>query len=413
MGSALKDIKEPHHHAGIDKLFYKTMLKELFSDTCTVRFWDGEEVIYGEGESKFTLILHEPIPKADIVADPSLALGEAYMHKQLEIEGDIQKLMESLYHNLNSFLRKNNMYSRAVKKIANNIKKNKENIKHHYDIGNDFYQLWLDDTMTYSCGYFASDDDTLTQAQKNKVHYILKKLHLKAGQTLLDIGCGWGELIIAAARNYRVKALGITLSSEQWSAVQKKIENSGLDDLLEVKLIDYRELKDRKFDRIVSVGMIEHVGKDYLHEYFAQVNQLLNTGGLSLLHCITGIRDSGGTNSWIDKYIFPGGYIPNIQELIGYMAKEEFHLLDAESMRRHYGRTLENWAQNFEQALPVIQQTQNETFIRMWRLYLNACAASFNCGNIDVHQFLFAKDIYHDLPWSRKYIYQEDDLARV
>ena len=283
----------------------------------------------------------------------------------------------------------------------------------HYDIGNDFYQLWLDDTMTYSCGYFASDDDTLTQAQKNKVHYILKKLHLKAGQTLLDIGCGWGELIIAAARNYRVKALGITLSSEQWSAVQKKIENSGLDDLLEVKLIDYRELKDRKFDRIVSVGMIEHVGKDYLHEYFAQVNQLLNTGGLSLLHCITGIRDSGGTNSWIDKYIFPGGYIPNIQELIGYMAKEEFHLLDAESMRRHYGRTLENWAQNFEQALPVIQQTQNETFIRMWRLYLNACAASFNCGNIDVHQFLFAKDIYHDLPWSRKYIYQEDDLARV
>jgi len=412
MGFSL--IKEPNSHVGVDKLFYKTMLKDLFTDTCTVKFWDGEEVIYGAGESQFKLIFNEPIPKAYIIADPSLALGEAYMHKQLEIEGDLQMVMESLYRNLNSFLRKNNMYTRVVKKISNNLKKSRENAQYHYDIGNDFYKLWLDDTMTYSCGYFASDDDTLTQAQKNKVHHILKKLHLKAGQTLLDIGYGWGELIISAARNYKVKALGITLSSEQFNAVQKKIEKAGLDDLLEVKLIDYRELKDRKFDRIVSVGMIEHVGKDHLHEYFAHVNQLLNAGGLFLLHCITGIRDSeGGTNSWIDKYIFPGGYIPNIQELIGYMAKEEFHLLDAESLRRHYGRTLENWAKNFEQTLPVIQQTQNETFIRMWRLYLNACAASFNCGNIDVHQFLFSKDIDHDLPWSRNYIYQEDDPTRV
>ncbi|MEA4923741.1 MAG: cyclopropane-fatty-acyl-phospholipid synthase family protein [Syntrophomonadaceae bacterium] len=412
MGSALRNSKEADHR-GIDKLFYKTMLKDLFSNTCTVKFWDGEEVIYGKGKSKFTLILHEPIPKANIIADPSLALGEAYMHKQLEIEGDIQMVMESLYHNLNSFLRKNGIYAKVGKRISNSIKKSRKNVKYHYDIGNDFYQLWLDETMTYSCGYFTSDNDTLTQAQKNKVNHILKKLHLKAGQTLLDIGCGWGELIISAARRYRVKALGITLSSEQLRTVQKKIDNEGLEDLLEVKLIDYRKLKDRRFDRIVSVGMIEHVGKDHLHEYFSYVNKLLNPGGLSLLHCITGISDSGGTNSWIEKYIFPGGYIPNIQELIGHMAKEEFHLLDAESLRRHYGRTLGIWAQNFEQALPVIQPTKDETFIRMWRLYLNACAASFNCGNIDIHQFLFSKDIDHDLPWSRNYIYQEDDLARV
>lgn len=405
MGFSL--IKEPNSHVGVDKLFYKTMLKDLFSDTCTVRFWDGEEVIYGEGESKFTLILHEPIPKKDIIADPSLALGEAYMHKQLEIEGDIQKVMESLYRNLNSFLRKNNMYTRVVKRISNNLKKSRENVQYHYDIGNDFDKLWLDNTMTYSCGYFASDDDTLTQAQKNKVHHILKKIHLKAGQTLLDIGCGWGELILSAARTYRVKALGITLSSEQLSAVKQKIENAGLDDLLEVKLMDYRELKDRKFDRIVSVGMVEHVGKDHLHEYFSHVNQLLNAGGLSLLHCITGISDSeGGTNSWIDKYIFPGGYIPNYRELVGHMAKEKFYLLDVESLRRHYGKTLENWAKNFEQALPLIQKSKDEVFIRMWRLYLNACAASFNCGELDIHQFLFSKNINNEIPWCRNYLYQ-------
>ncbi|AGL00758.1 SAM-dependent methyltransferase [Desulfoscipio gibsoniae] len=401
MGSVLSDLK------GIDKLFYKTMLKDLFSDTCTVKFWDGEEVIYGEGDSKFKLILHEPIPKADIIADPSLAFGEAYMHQKLEVEGDIQKIIESLYHNLDSFLGKNNMSTKVAKKISNNIKKSKKNIQHHYDIGNEFYKLWLDDTMTYSCGYFESDDDTLTQAQKNKVNHILKKLNLKEGQTLLDIGCGWGELIISAARNHKVKAMGITLSSEQLSAVKKKIENAGLDDLLEVKLMDYRELKDRKFDRIVSVGMIEHVGKDRLHEYFSNINNLLNAGGLSLLHCITGIRNNeGGTNSWIDKYIFPGGYIPNYRELIGHMAKEEFYLLDVESLRRHYGRTLENWAKNFEQALPLIQKSKDEVFIRMWRLYLNACAASFNCGKLDIHQFLFSKNINNEIPWCRNYLYQ-------
>ncbi len=287
MGASSGETKELYNHARIDKLFYKTVLKDLFCDTCTVKFWDGEEVIYGEGESKFKLILNEPVPKADIIADPSIAFGEAYMHKKLEVEGDIQKVIESLYHNLDSFLGKNNMSTKVAKKISNNIKKSKKNIQHHYDIGNEFYELWLDDTMTYSCGYFESDDNTLTQAQKNKVNHILKKLNLIEGQTLLDIGCGWGELIISAAQKYKVKAMGITLSSEQLSTVNKKIEAEGLDDLLEAKLIDYRELKDRKFDRIVSVGMIEHVGKDRLHEYISNINNLLNAGGLSLLHCIT------------------------------------------------------------------------------------------------------------------------------
>lgn len=407
MGYALKKQKELYQNNGIDKILYKQMLKNLFSDTYTVRFWDGEEVIYGEGESEFKLIFNEPIPKTEIIADPSLAFGEAYMYKKLELEGDIQKIMESLYHNLDSFLHNNNIYIKAVKKFSNNIKRSKENIEYHYDIGNDFYKLWLDETMTYSCAYFTSDDDTLTQAQKSKVNYILRKLNLKEGQTLLDIGCGWGELIITAAPKYRIKALGLTLSAEQFDAANERIRSEGLSSLVDVKLIDYRELKDTEFDRIVSVGMIEHVGKDHLPEYFSTINKLLKAGGLSLLQCITGVgNNEGGTNSWINKYIFPGGYIPNVAELIGDMAKEEFHLLDVESLRRHYGKTLENWAKNFEQALPLIQKSKDEVFIRMWRLYLNACAASFNSGNIDVHQFVFSKDINNEIPWCRNYMYR-------
>ena len=156
------------------------------------------------------------------------------------------------------------------------------------------------------------------------------------------------------------------------------------------------------------MGMLEHVGKDHLHEYFSHVSQMLEEGGLSLLHCITGIRESeGGTNSWINKYIFPGGYVPSIQELVGHMSKEGFRLIDVESLRRHYGRTLEHWAANFEKALPEIQKNRDEIFIRMWRLYLNSCAASFNTGNIDVHQFVFTKGINDRLPWCRDYMYQD------
>lgn len=395
------------YHASIDNVFCKTLFKDLFSDTCTVKFWDGEEETFGEGESRFRLILSEPIPKADIIADPSMAFGEAYMYKKLEIEGNLQTVIESLYRNMGSFLRQGHLYNKVLKKLSNNLKKSRENIEHHYDVGNDFYRLWLDDAMTYSCGYFKSDNDTLTQAQKNKVELILKKLNLEEGQTLLDIGCGWGELILAAARKYKVKALGITLSEEQFTAAEKRITEDGLTDLVEVKLIDYREIKGRKFDRIVSVGMLEHVGKDHLYEYFSQVNQLLTEGGLSLLHSITGIHESeGGTNSWINKYIFPGGYIPSIQELVGHMSKEGFHLVDAESLRRHYGRTLECWAANFEKALPEIQKSKDETFIRMWRLYLNSCAASFNTGNIDIHQFIFTKGINDKTPWCRDYMYR-------
>ncbi len=399
--------KKQLHFTGVDKLFYKNMLKDLFLDTCTVKFWDGEEVVYGSGASQFKLIFNEPIPKADVIADPALALGEAYMYKTVEVEGDIQKIMESLFRNFDNFISINNLGTSFIKTLSNNVRKSKKNVEHHYDIGNDFYKLWLDDTMTYSCGYFASDDDTLAQAQKNKVAHILKKLNLKAGQTLLDIGCGWGELIIAAAQNYRVKATGITLSAEQFTAIEKRIKKERLENLVEVQLVDYRELKNRTFDSIVSVGMIEHVGKDHLPEYFSVINRLLNARGLSLLHGITGKRkNKGGTNSWINKYIFPGGYIPNINELINYMIGESFYLLDAESLRRHYGRTLENWAGNFEQALPEIQKSKDEVFIRMWRLYLNTCAAAFNCGNLDVHQLLFSKNLSNDVPWCRNYMYQ-------
>ncbi|MCB2361288.1 cyclopropane-fatty-acyl-phospholipid synthase family protein [Clostridium estertheticum] len=388
-----------------DKLFYKTLLKSMFSDPFQIRFWDGDEEKYGEGESKFKIILNEPIPKGDIINNPSIALGEGYMTKKLEVVGSVQSVIESLYNNKESFLKKSMKYQHLIKKIKNSIKRSKDNIEFHYDIGNDFYKLWLDDTMSYSCGYFKNDTDSLYQAQINKINHILKKLNLKEGQTLLDIGCGWGELIITAAKQYKVKAVGITLSEEQFEKANERIKAEGLEDLVEVKLEDYRQLKNLRFDRIVSIGMLEHVGLDNLSEYFHVVNSLLKDKGLSLVHCITGINE-GGTNTWIDKYIFPGGHVPAIKTIISDIAEQNFELIDIESLRRHYGKTLEHWAENFENALPIIEKSKDEMFIRMWRLYLNSCAASFNCGNINLHQILFAKGVNNDLPLTREYLYK-------
>jgi len=388
-----------------DKLFYKTLLKGMFSDPFEIKFWDGSEEKHGEGESKFKIILNEQIPKSDIINNPSIALGEGYMSKDLDVEGSVQSVIESLYNNKESFLKKSAKYQKLIKKMKSSIKRSKDNIEFHYDIGNDFYKLWLDDTMSYSCGYFKNDTESLYQAQINKIDHILKKLNLKEGQILLDIGCGWGELIITAAKQYKVKAVGITLSEEQFEKTNERIKAEGLEDLVEVKLEDYRELKNLSFDRIVSIGMLEHVGLDNLSEYFHVVNSLLKEKGLSLVHCITGINE-GGTNTWIDKYIFPGGHVPAIKTIISDIAEQDFELIDIESLRRHYGKTLELWAENFENALPIINKSKDETFIRMWRLYLNSCAASFNCGNINLHQILFAKGVNNDLPLTREYLYE-------
>lgn len=388
----------------IDKQFYCNLMKNLFADPCEVKFWDDDLVKYGAGTPQFQIHFNEPIAKSKIMSDPHLAFGEGYMLKKIDVVGSVQKVVESLYKNQNSFLHQKNVYSKLFNKFTSKIRKNEENIQFHYDIGNDFYSLWLDETMTYSCAYFKSPTDSLLQAQRNKVAHILRKLNLQPGQTLLDIGCGWGELILTAAKIYQVKALGITLSSEQYYKALERIENEGIQDLVEVQLIDYQELKGRTFDRVVSVGMIEHVGKENLKGYFSAVKSLLNYNGVSLLHGITRYEELA-LNSWFNKYIFPGGYIPTVQELVSLMAANGFYLIDLESLREHYTLTLEHWIRNFEDALPLTMKMKDESFIRMWRLYLNSCAASFHTGNIDLHQFLFTKGVNNTWPLTRTNMY--------
>ncbi len=361
----------------------------------------GEVSKIGEGEPEFTVKLTKELDKKALLTSTSLALGEAYMRGELDVDRDLYEVLDLFMGQMGKFTTDKS----ALKKIiltARNKKNQKKEVQSHYDIGNDFYKLWLDETMSYSCGYFRSEDDSLRQAQVNKTEHILEKLYLKEGMTLLDIGCGWGFLLKMAAEKYGVKGTGITLSEEQYRQFSREIEEKGLSDRLEVKLMDYRDLENSgmQFDRIVSVGMIEHVGRGNYGLFLKNAEKVLKPGGLFLLHYISALREHEG-DAWIKKYIFPGGMIPSLREIINLLPDYNFYTLDVESLRRHYNRTLRCWRANFNDHREEIEKKMGTEFTRMWDLYLAACAATFHNGIIDLHQILMSKGVNNDLPMTR------------
>lgn len=396
----------------IDKAIYKQILKSSFDAPIDVEFWDGETVHFGEGESIAKIIMHELIPIKEIIAHASLTFGEAYMDGKIEIQGNLQELVTLAYRSQDSFFN-NSKFSKLIPKHSHSEKVSKNDVQSHYDIGNDFYEMWLDKTMTYSCAYFASDSDTLEDAQMNKVRHILNKLHAQEGETLLDIGCGWGTLLFTAAKEYGLKATGVTLSQQQYDFVSDKIKAEGLTGQVTVYLEDYRELKEQ-YDHVTSVGMFEHVGKENLAAYFSKIDQLLVENGTALIHGITGQHKGAGVDAWINKYIFPGGYIPNLAENIDHIMDAHLQVDDLEPLRRHYQKTLEIWTDNFHDVSESVISRYGERFYRMWDLYLQACAASFESGNIDVVQYLLTKGASStNLPMTRSYIYHADVASGV
>lgn len=379
-------------------------LKEYLQNIIPVSFEmesDGEVIKVGKDEPKFKAKFNKDISKSELLTSTSLALGEAYMRKDIEVDKD-------LYYVLDTFLGEMGKFTTDKKKLKNLIstsmsKKNqKKEVSSHYDIGNDFYSLWLDETMSYSCGYFKNDTDTLYDAQVNKVHHILEKLQLKEGMTLLDIGCGWGFLLKEAAKKYGVKGYGITLSEEQKAKFEEDIKNEHLEDLLEVHLMDYRDLEKSglQFDRIVSVGMIEHVGRGHYDLFIKNAHSVLKQGGLFLLHYISALKEHEG-DPFIKKYIFPGGVIPSLREIMDILPEYNMYTLDVESLRRHYSKTLLCWRDNFLKNWDKVVETKGEEFARMWDLYLAACAATFHNGIIDLHQILMSKGVNNDIPMLR------------
>lgn len=389
------------------------LFERVQGSSFAVKYQNGTIKNYGTDEPKFTVKFNDDNVLGLISDDLLSSFGEAYMDNKVDIEGDLADLFSlALQSGLMSITEKAQGLTGTAMRLAGKIrslKTDKENIARHYDLGNDFFRLWLDESMTYSCAYFNNPNDTLEIAQLRKIDHSIKKLRLRRGETLLDIGCGWGSLVMRAAENHEANTIGITLSEEQFVYGNDEIESRRLSEKASIRLVDYSTLPNEgnQFEKIISIGMIEHVGKENLSGYFQTVNKLLKPGGLALLHFISGLKEEP-VNRWLDKYIFPGGYIPTLPEVITHLDEQNFSIWDVENLAPHYRLTLDNWSERFEKAVPQILEKFDERFVRMWRLYLRTSSAAFRAGAVEVHQILVSNGQPASLPLTREDIYVTD-----
>ena len=342
---------------------------------------------------------------------PDLYFGEAYTDGTAKIEnGSLTDFLEIALKNIGR--NQTNILSQILNKLRgtyryltnfNVTKKSKKNVAHHYDISDDLYDLFLDPKRQYSCAYFKNENDSLETAQNNKIDYIIKKLNLKPNQKVLDIGCGWGSLAIEIAKKSQCEVTGITLSENQYKYSIHKAKELNVENQVQFKLIDYRQLNE-KFDRIVSVGMFEHVGRKYYKTFFNQINKLLNDTGIALIHTIGSVNQPRDPQPWITNYIFPGGYTPSMSEIIAPIEKSGLIISDIEVLRMHYSHTLRNWKQRFLDNKSKVLTMFDENFFRMWEFYLTSCEMVFKWNDQVVFQFQLSKDLT-SLPTTRDYIY--------
>jgi len=427
-----------------------TLLARLFRNVnrnLTLRLWNGAIIRVGLAvdqapDSTFELVFHGPLVVHSLILgrDP-LRIAEAYFRGDMDIEGDffaavglkddLQSIRMSLSDRLRTLyealqlkaLAKGRPASTAPSRarlravISHSKQENRAAIKFHYDVSNDFYALWLDKKMVYSCAYFEAPDTDLDQAQEAKLEYICRKLQLQPSDQLLDIGCGWGALIIHAAKHYGVRARGITLSREQLRRGRELIAEAGLGDRVTIDLQDYRELEGESvYEKISSVGMVEHVGLKNLPRYFSTVQRVLKPGGLFLNHGIT--SDSGGlektlATEFINRYVFPDGQLDTISSTQRHMEQARFEINDVESLRAHYALTLRHWIKRLEQNHAEALVFVNEFTYRVWRLYMSAAAIDFESGQIGIYQVLASKRAatLPPTPMTRRHLYSDE--ARV
>ena len=342
---------------------------------------------------------------------PDLYFGEAYKDGKVKIEdGSLTDFLELAYKNIGR--KEINTFGQILKKLRgtyryltnfNFAKKSKNNVAHHYDISDELYDLFLDSKRQYSCAYFKNETDSLEVAQDNKIEHIIKKLNLKPNHKVLDIGSGWGALAIEIAKKSKCEVTGITLSENQHKYSINKAKELNLENQVRFKLMDYREL-DEKFDRIVSVGMFEHVGRKFYKTFFNKVNKLLNNEGLALIHTIGSINEPRDPQPWITKYIFPGGYTPSLSEVTDPIEKSGLITTDVEILRMHYSYTLKKWKERFLNNKTKVITMFDENFFRMWEFYLVSCEMTFKWGDLVVFQFQLTKDT-RSAPLTRDYIY--------
>ncbi|MFO1434298.1 MAG: cyclopropane-fatty-acyl-phospholipid synthase family protein [Candidatus Competibacteraceae bacterium] len=386
----------------------RKLLRMAGNPTVSVVLWDGQEISPVGTVPVGRIVIRSRSAFVKLLSHPDLQFGDLYSNGQLEVEGDLVEVMEALTRALPPMAERGrliNALNRLYLLKRNTLSKARDNIYHHYDIGNAFYQLWLDEQMVYTCAYFPSPALTLEQAQIAKLEHVCRKLQLKAGETVVEAGCGWGALALHMARHYDVTVKAYNISKEQLAYAREQACREGLAERVEFIEGDYRQIQGT-YDVFVSIGMLEHVGLKHYGELGDTINRCLKSDGRGLIHTI-GRNRPAPMSAWIEKRIFPGAYPPSLGEMMQLFEPWRFSILDVENLRLHYAETLRHWLVRYDAAADQVQAMFDIPFVRAWRLYLAGSIAAFTMGELQLFQVVFTRPQNNALPRSREFLYRE------
>jgi cyclopropane-fatty-acyl-phospholipid synthase len=391
----------------LDHWLVRRMLAWMHEPPVVVRLWDGTEIRPSTPAPEATMEIRDRGALLALVLNPDLNFGDLYSAGRIEIHGDLTGFLVEVYRRLDDggtgpLLRAARAWINRPRR--NNLSDSRDNIHHHYDIGNDFYRLWLDgEHIQYTCAYYPDASLTLEQAQAAKMDHVCRKLRLRPGDTVVEAGCGWGGLARFMARHYGVRVRAYNISREQVAFARDRAAQEGLGDRVEYVQEDYRNIEGH-YDAFVSVGMLEHVGTPQYRELGEVIRRSLGRDGRGLIHTI-GRNRPKPLNAWIEKRIFPGAYPPTLRQMMDIFENTPFSVLDVENLRLHYARTLRHWRERFEQHRERVSEMFDEQFVRAWRLYLHGSEAAFSAGELQLFQVVFAHHDNNDIPGSRAHLY--------
>lgn len=391
----------------IERRFAHRLLQALGCPPIRLLLWNGEEIAESSTSPVARVVFRDRATFWKVLLNPHLHFGDAYSDGRLEVEGDLVVMLEAVNRSLAGVGYSGNRLHallRAVHRVRpNTLTGARENIHHHYDLGDDFYRLWLDDAMVYSGAYFPTPNLTLENAQRAKLDYVCRKLWLRPGESVVEVGGGWGALALLLARDYGVTVKSFNISKSQIEYARRRAKAEGLDSRVEFIEDDYRNITGQ-FDALVSLGMLEHVGRRHYREFSRMMHRCLASTGRGLIQTI-GQDQPAKINPWIEHRVFPGTYPPSLREMADLFEPFGFSILDVENLRLHYAKTIQHWLKRFEASVETVTRMYDERFVRMWRLYLSGSCAAFSSGALQLFQVVFARPGVNEIPWSRSYLY--------
>ena len=404
------DAKQPVSVNEFDRTAAYWVMTFVGNPRISVRLWDGNEFYFADGTPVGVMEFHDRSALMNLAVSASVGFGDGYSKGGIEIHGDILEFLREVARaisarpNQNYYLSKFYSMLRAMR--GNTQSRSKNNVHHHYDLGNDFYEMWLDERMVYTCAYYEDSDATLAEAQVAKLDHVCRKLELTPGQKVIEAGCGWGALAMHMAEHYGVNVKAYNNSHEQVAYAREKSAALGLEKRVEFVEDDYRTISDQ-CDVFVSVGMLEHVGLKNFHGLGGLIDRCLKSTGRGLIHSI-GRSHPRPTDAWISKRIFPGGHIPSLGEITAVFEPYKFSILDVENLRLHYAKTCAEWLHNFDDVSDKVTEMYSEEFVRAWRLYLAGSSTAFETGTLQLYQIVFAPHGSNNVPMSRRFLYSAE-----